>query len=236
MVERVRRHRLAFRAPAALLPLVVLLTALCLTGCVRLRATIAVSSDDHVSGELIVAALPGRDDDPGPQLNVPPTLASRVRAQPYVIDGYTGSQLFFNGLAFDELRQLAGSASTSTSRYQLTLRRAGSVVALTGFVDLTQVPKDKTDVQVKMSFPAHVTSTDGNNDGDTVTWSPKPGQVTQLNAMVRYDDAGMGSWFGWAVLVAIGAGSVATFVAVLALVLHRRGVAAERARGPVRYT
>jgi hypothetical protein len=196
----------------------------------------AVSGDDHISGELIVAALPGRDDDPGPQLIVPPALDGRVRVQPYATDGYTGSHLFFNGLAFDDLRQLSGAATTSTSRYQLTLRRAGSMVALSGFVDLTQVPQDRTDVQIKISFPARVSSTDGNTDGDTVTWSPKPGKVTQLTAMVEYAGSGNGSWFGWAMLVAVAGGSVAVFVAVLALAMRRRSLAAERANRPIRYT
>ena len=39
-----------------------------LAGCVRIKASITVSPDDRVSGEIIAAAKPRNDNDKGPQL------------------------------------------------------------------------------------------------------------------------------------------------------------------------
>jgi hypothetical protein len=39
------------------------------TGCVRVRASITISPDDRVSGEITAASKPRNSDDKGPQFN-----------------------------------------------------------------------------------------------------------------------------------------------------------------------
>ena len=56
-----RRQRLL----ALLLLLIIVPTA---AGCVRVRASITVSPDDRVSGQIVAAAKPRNADDKGPQL------------------------------------------------------------------------------------------------------------------------------------------------------------------------
>jgi hypothetical protein len=200
-----------------------LLAAFSLTGCMRLHAAMAVSADDRVSGEIIAATLPTQENDPGPQLKVPPELASRVTTKPYKVDAYSGTQLFFNGLTFEEVRTLSVATSASNSRYQLNFRRSGDLVTMSGSVDLTQVSADRSDIQVKISFPGGVLNTNGREeDGNTVAWTPKPGQASMLNATVQYAGENSNSWFGWAMLVAGLTGGAALIVVVLALVAHRR--------------
>ncbi|MFT7837282.1 DUF3153 domain-containing protein [Saccharothrix sp. BKS2] len=214
------------RASALLLP-VLLLAAFALTGCVRLHAAMAVSQDDRVSGEITAATPPSRDNDPGPQLKVPEELATRVTTKPYQVDDYVGTQLFFSGLTFDEVRVLATATSASSSRYQLTFRRSGDLVTLSGSVDLTQVPPERADVQVKIAFPGEIIDTNGREeDGATISWAPKPGQASMLTATVRYAGANSVSYFGWTMLVAGLTGGAALIVLVLALVSHRRSLVA----------
>ncbi|CAL9591909.1 DUF3153 domain-containing protein [Saccharothrix sp. NPDC042600] len=210
------------RATALLVP-VLLLAVFSLTGCVRLHAAMALSQDDRVSGEIVAATPPTRDNDPGPQLRVPNELASRVTTKPYAADNYTGTQLFFSGLTFDEVRALAAATSASSSRYQLNFRRSGDLVTMNGSVDLTQVPPERADIQVKISFPGDVVETNGREEeSSTIAWSPKPGQASMLQATVRYAGENSPSYFGWTMLLAGLTGGAALIVVVLAIVAHRR--------------
>lgn len=214
------------RASALLLP-VLLLASFALTGCVRLHAAMALSQDDRVSGEIVAATPPTQDNDPGPQLKVPEELAGRVTTQPYRVDDYTGTQLFFNSLTFDEVRALSVATSASNSRYQLNFRRSGDLVTLSGSVDLTAVPGERADVQVKIGFPGEVVDTNGREeDGSVIAWAPKPGQASMITATVRYAGPNSQSWFPWAMLVAGLTGGAALIVVVLAVVAHRRSLVA----------
>jgi hypothetical protein len=215
------------RARVLLLPVFLLLAAFSLSGCVRLHAAMAVSEDDRVSGEIIAATPPTADNDPGPQLRVPSELASRVTTKPYKVDAYAGTQLFFNGLTFDEVRTLSLATSSSSSRYQINFRRSGDLVTMSGSVDLTQVPIDRADIQVKISFPGGVVNTNGREEEEgTIAWSPKPGQASMLNATVQYAGADSEGMIGWVFLVGALTGGAALIVVVLALIAHRRSLVA----------
>ncbi|HJT90428.1 MAG TPA: DUF3153 domain-containing protein, partial [Mycobacterium sp.] len=48
--------------------LLLLLVVPMAAGCVRVRASITVSPDDRVSGQIVAAAKPRDSDDKGPQL------------------------------------------------------------------------------------------------------------------------------------------------------------------------
>ncbi|MBW4721636.1 DUF3153 domain-containing protein [Saccharothrix obliqua] len=214
------------RATALLLP-VLLLAVFTLTGCVRLHAAMALSPDDRVSGEVIAATPPTQDNDPGPQLKIPNELAGRVTAKAYKVDNYTGTQLFFNSLTFEEVRALSAATSTTSSRYQLTFRRSGDLVTLSGSVDLTQVPADRADIQVKISFPGELVNTNGREEErNTIAWSPKPGQASMLTATLRYAGENSPAYFAWTMLVAGLTGTAALIVLVLAVVAHRRSLVA----------
>lgn len=205
----------------------VLLTTL--TGCVRIHAALAVSSDDLVSGNLVIAALPANKDDDGPSLTVPPELADKVHTEPYTADGYVGQRVTLNGLRFADVTVLVDSIST-LQQYRLSFRRSGELVTLAGSIDLTRVPKDRADVQVKIAFPGRVTRTNGDNVDGTISWSPKPQSVTEFSAIAQYSDASGISWSQWVAMVAGGAIGVSLLVVLLALFTHRRTLKLERAQ------
>ena len=202
---------------------------LSLTGCLRVHAALAVSPDDLVSGELIIAQLPLNDQDNGPVLTIPPELAEKVRSEKYTLDGYVGQKLTFTGLRFVDVAQLVDTM-TESKQYRLSFRRAGNLVTLAGSIDLTQLPADRADVQIKVAFPGAVNRTNGDEEGGTVSWSPKPGAVTEFDAIASYSGGGGESLMKWVLLVGGVALLAAVVAGLLALITHRRSISSERAQ------
>lgn len=203
-----------------------------LSGCVRAHVALAVSQDDLISGEVIISALATRDGDPGPALTIAPELADRVRAETYAADGYVGQKLTISDLRFSDMALLTQSITTG-EQYRLSFRRSGDLVSLAGSIDLTQLPPDRADVQVKMAFPGTVNRTNGQNEDGTITWKPKPGAVTEFSVTAQYTDTSGVSWTKWVAIVGGSAVGVALLVLALALFVHRRSAkqfAAEQAQ------
>lgn len=216
------------RALACLL--VTALTTLTVAGCLRVRADITISPRDQVFGQLLVATLPTGPQDAGPQLTVPPQFTGRVRTQPYVLEGYVGTRLFFDELTLAEFNELArvllGSEFGPTA--SLELRRSGSLLSLAGGTDLTRLAPNAADMQVQVSFPGEVTESNGEEDaGGTVTWTVPGGQVSQLTAVAEADDPNEPPFLLYVALGGVGLGVVAALVAVLAFAAHRRAIRIE---------
>lgn len=208
------RRLAAFAALAAV-------AALVLSGCVRVQAALSLSDRDTVSGKLVIASVLLRKEDKGPELTVAPELAAKVKTEPYSADGYVGSTVTFTELTFTEVALLTQTL-TPGGQYRLSFRRSGNLVTMAGSVDLTELPPDRAEVQLKVAFPGTVIQTNGVNDTGTVTWSPKPGAVTEFLATIEYDDKSGVSWTKWVTIVGAGAIGVALLVLILALVTHRR--------------
>ncbi|WP_041783110.1 LppM family (lipo)protein [Mycolicibacterium chubuense] len=201
--RRTRRRLLA-------LGVLLLVLAPTLIGCVRVRASLTVSPDDRVSGQIVAAAKPRDPSDKGPQLlnNLP--FAQKVAISDYNRDDYVGSQAVFSDLTFSELPQLAGM-NRDAAGVDLSLRRAGDLVILEGRVDLTSLSDPQADVSLSVSFPGDVTTTNGDRvSSDVVEWKLRPGVVSTMNAQARYTDpsarsfTGAAIWLGVASLVVAG--------------------------------
>lgn len=209
------RHRISRPRLLALvmLILVVLPTAV---GCVRVRASITVSPDDRVSGQIVAAAKPRNADDKGPQLlnNLP--FANKVAVSEYSRDDYVGSQAVFSDLTFAELPQLA-NMNRDAAGVDLSLRRAGDLVILEGRADLTSLSDSEADVSVTVSFPGEVTSTNGDQvSAEIVEWQLRPGVVSTMNAQARYTDPSARSFTGAAIWLGLGSFVVAAIIGALA--------------------
>ncbi|MET0135739.1 MAG: DUF3153 domain-containing protein [Kibdelosporangium sp.] len=212
----------------AVLPLILFLV-FALAGCVRVRAAMALGTDDLVSGEIEIATLQAKPEDAGPPLTVSPTLADKVTLTPYAADGYVGQKVAFNQLTFEQVRTLSESISSSSARYRLNFRRSGDIVSLAGSMDLSQLRPDRVDVQLKVAFPGPVGKTNGALEPDnSVSWVGKPGSITEFNATAQYSDQSSMSWTRWVLLVGAGAVGTALLVLVLALVGHRRNLRQQR--------
>jgi hypothetical protein len=187
-----------------------------LAGCVRIKASLTISPDDLVSGEITAAAKPRNDKDAGPQLDPNLPFSQKVAISKYDHDGYVGSQAVFSDLTFAELPELANMNSDAQG-VNLSLRRAGDLVILEGRADLTSLTDPNADVELTVAFPGAVTSTNGERaDPDTVQWKLKPGVVSTMNAQARYTDPSTRSFQGAALWLGLASLVVAGVVALLA--------------------
>nr|WP_308212859.1 DUF3153 domain-containing protein [Mycolicibacterium sp. CAU 1645] len=181
-------------------------------GCVRVRASITVSPDDRVSGQLVAAAIPRDADDKGPQLLNSLPFSQKVSVSSYERDDYVGSQAVFSDLTFAELPQLA-NMNRDAAGVDISLRRAGDLVILEGRVDLTSLSDPEADVSLSVSFPGDVTSTNGDQvSSDVVEWKLKPGVVSTMNASAKYTDPSARSFTGAAIWLGLGAFLVASVI------------------------
>jgi hypothetical protein len=190
--------------------------ALAAVGCVRVKASITVSPDDLVSGRVVAAAKPRNDTDAGPQLSSDLPFNQKVAVTQYNRDGYVGSQANFSDLTFAELPQLANMYSDAAG-VNLSLRRAGDLVILEGRVDLTSLDDPEADVELSVSFPGEVTSTNGERiSDDTVEWLLKPGVVSTMSAQARYTDPSTRSFTKAGIRLSLVALVVGGLIALLA--------------------
>jgi len=201
-LSRLRRLRV--------LALLMLFIAPLMAGCLRVNASITVSGDDAVSGEITAVTKARDDQDRGPQFDENLSFSQKVDVSSYEADGYVGSQATFSDLTFAELPQLA-NLSRDAAGVDITLRRAGNLVILEGRVDLTNVTDPDAEVKFSAAFPGEVTSTNGERvDTGVVEWTLKPGVVTTMSAQSRYTDPSTRSfnaaalWLGLAALVVTG--------------------------------
>lgn len=191
-------------------------------GCVRVRASITVSPDDLVSGQIIAAAKPRDGNDKGPQLSNDLPFAQKVAVSDYEADGYVGSEAVFSNLSFAEFPQLA-NMNRDAAGVDLSFRRAGNLVILEGRVDLTSLSDAEAEVELTVSFPGEVTSTNGDRiDSDIVEWKLKPGIVNTMSAQARYTDPSTRSFTGGALVLGISSLVVAAAIGVLAWVARDR--------------
>lgn len=198
----------------ALLMLLLMLPAM--VGCVRVRASLTVSPDDRVSGQIIAAAKVDDPDDEGPQMVNSLPFANKVSVSQYTRDDYVGSQAVFSDLTFAELPQLA-NLNREAAGMDLSLRRAGNLVILEGRVDLTTLSDPQADVSLTVAFPGEVTSTNGERiSTDTVEWKLRPGVVSTMTAQARYTDPSTRSFVTAAIWLGVLSFAVAGGVAALA--------------------
>ncbi len=191
-------------------------------GCVRVRASLTVSPDDLVSGQIIAAAKPRDGEDKGPQLSNNLPFAQKVAVSDYEADGFVGSEAVFSNLSFAELPQLA-NMNRDAAGVDLSFRRAGNLVILEGRVDLTSLSDAEAEVELTVSFPGEVTSTNGDRvSSDAVEWKLKPGIVNTMSAQARYTDPSTRSFTGGALVLGIASLVVAGFVGLLAWLARDR--------------
>ena len=217
---------------ALTLAFALLVALVALSGCARVRTALAVQPDDTVDGEVVVATPAKSPDDPGPPITVPEEISDDVEVSPYRQEGYAGSLLRFSGLTFDQLGLLSAAAGPDGQRVQFALRRAGNRLIVSGKADLTTVPVDKADFQLKISFPGEVLDTNGEADSGTVSWTFTPGEVGDIAATVAFDDPNAPSALNWT----LGLAGVVLLVAVgvVLLALRTRNPPVEKPVSPRR--
>lgn len=202
--------------------LLLLFIAPVMVGCLRVHASMTVSPDDQVSGQIIAAAKQHDPSDEGPQFDTNLPFSQKVAVSKYEQEGYVGSEAVFSNISFSELPQLA-NLSREASGVDISLRRAGDLVILEGRVDLTNANDPDADVMFTVAFPGEVTSTNGERvSDDIVEWKLKPGVVSTMSAQARYTDPSTRSFTGAAIWLGLAAIVVAAIIGTLAWINRDR--------------
>ena len=238
-MEHSTRTRL--RRSASMTALVVL-GVLALSGCFKLDMSLELSSDNTADGSIILAVARDQAELFGGEEALREALAGEgdvfgedpasgsVETREYEDDDWIGNEYVFTDVALDEF----SGAETG----DLSITREGDSFIVEGSLDLSQGADadpaagallESAETELSISFPGDVESSNGVEDGNTVTWEPKPGEVTEISAIGSAE-----SGLPWTLIAAVIALLVLVVVGiVLIVVLRGRQHAAAPAAGPL---
>jgi hypothetical protein len=171
---------------------------LLLAGCFKVNMDMEVSPENTVSGSAIIAVdesllqLSGQSAEQlfrEMDLSDLPAGASSDR---YEEDGFVGQEISFDDIPLEEFTG-NNALSGSTTGEELTIVRQGNEFHVTGAFDMsgqeftgTEIPQqflDSFEFRISITFPGEVKTATGEVDGNTVTWEPKIGEDTQIEAV-----------------------------------------------------
>ncbi|MCK9796092.1 hypothetical protein M1843_20310 [Isoptericola sp. 4D.3] len=199
-----RRLRTAIAAALAAVGL------LALAGCMKVDVDMTLSEEDTASGTMIMAFSnqlaetmgmePGELwDQASSELEA--GLPEGATQEPWSDDEYTGTEITYTDVPLDQL-ELGGAGTAQDAGLSIT--REGDEYVVAGQTDMSQdlgqlgdLPEglqDALDVQISITFPGEVIEANGTVDGNTVSWAPQMGEVTEFQAR---GSAETGSSFPW---------------------------------------
>ncbi len=210
-----------------------------LSSCIKLNMDLTVSTDNTVSGSAIVAvdkqllALSGQPvDEIFGGDTIAPEGTEGLTTSDYEDDTFVGQEITFDGVPIAALSELEDADA-------LKIAREGDVFTVTGALDMTndtggadaneavQNALSSADISISITFPGPVASSNGEINGNTVSWTPKLGERTELQAQASAIPSGSSSSpVLWIVIAA-----VAVLVVIGAVLMMRRRSAAT-ADGP----
>ena len=219
------------------------LLALLLSACLKLDMDLQVSEDNTVSGSMIFGVdkqlleLTGGSVEDFLGTDSPlPSDAEGVTTEPFEDDEFIGQRFVFDSVPLatlssgtpDELRiTREGDSFTVTGALDLSSGLTGATGA-SGFPGAEQFLQG-ADLQIRMTFPGPVTDTNGEIDGNTVTWVPVVGERLELRATASAIPSGGDS--NLTMLLVIAAVIVVLAVVVGVIVAQRRNRPAVAASG-----
>lgn len=219
------------------------LLALLLSACLKLDMDLQVSENNTVSGSIIfgvnkqlIELTGGTVEDFLGSDSPLPSDAEGVTTEPYEDDEFIGQRLVFDSVPLetvssgtpDELRiTREGETFTVTGALDLSSGLTGATGA-TGFPGAEQFLQG-ADLKVRITFPGPVTDTNGEVDGNAVTWVPVVGERLELRATASAIPSGGDS--NLTMLLIIAAVIVALAVVVGIVVAQRRNRPAVAASG-----
>ena len=172
--------------------------AVLLGGCFKVNMDLDVTAENTVSGTAVVAVeeslleLSGQNVD---QLFADMDLSDLPpgsKAEPYEEDGFVGRQITFDDVALSQFTG-NGTLSGTASGEELNIVREGDEFRVTGGFDMsgqeftgTEIPQEfleNFEFRISITFPGPVSSASGDIDGNTVTWEPRVGQNTEIQAV-----------------------------------------------------
>jgi hypothetical protein len=219
----------------------VVVGALTLSGCFKLDMDLELESDDTVDGSIVLAvdrdqaelfggedalreAIQGQENS---LLSEQPETGS-IETRDYEDDDWIGTETIFTDVALDEFN----GAETG----ELSITREGDEFVVAGTLDLSgELGTDPTsgaalsgaEAEISVTFPGEVISSNGEEDGNTVTWEPVLGESLELQARGSAE-AGL----PWSLIVAVVALIGLVVIGIVLLVVVRGRQQPATASGP----
>ena len=212
--------------------------AVLLAGCFKVNMDLDVTADNTVSGTAVVAVeeslleLSGQNVD---QLFADMDLSDLPpgsKAEPYEEDGFVGRQITFDDVPLSQFTG-NGTLSGTASGEELNIVREGDEFHVTGGFDMsgqeftgTEIPQqflENFEFRVSITFPGPVSSASGDIDGNTVTWEPRVGQNTEIQAVASAIPSSSSPLL---MIVLIAAGAL-VLGAIVYFLTHRGAAAAD---------
>ncbi|MBK5237949.1 MAG: hypothetical protein JJE28_02420 [Actinomycetales bacterium] len=189
----------SIRKPLALVALAIA-TTLALTGCIKFDVALTVSDKDTVSGQATVAiskqlaAMGIPDSSSNSSTDQLFAEGEGVTSEPFDDGAFVGSTYKFDSVP------LVNFSSGGSDSGQISIVREGENLITSGSLDMGSASSDESnpfaksmmsgmastaDMSISITYPGEILETNGVIDGQTVTWSPKLGEVTSLDAIVK---------------------------------------------------
>ena len=208
--------------------------ALLLTGCLKLDMDLQIQSDDTVNGAIIFAVskdvleLTGgsAEDLLGGETPFPSDVEG-VTTEEYDDGEFAGQQFNFDGVPISQF------AADPEDPESLSIVREGDTFVVSGALDLSQGLSGATgatgaeqflesaEIRIAITFPGEVTESNGEVDGNTVSWAPEFGERVDIQATGSAIASGGDSNTLLYVLIGVGAVLLIAII-IIVVVMGRR--------------
>lgn len=202
------------------------------SGCMKVNLDLTVTEDDTVSGSMILAfsndaieLAKSMGSDSSLNTDSFVTEEPGMEVEQYKDADYEGTKITFDERPFSEF-------STGTSADSLNFKRDGSIVSITGAINMagddpsaieqiktnpiTSGLFDKSDISVSITMPGRILETSGTVVGNTVTFKGELGDNIVID--VKADTASSVDF----VALAIGGVAIAGAATAGVILLNRR--------------
>ncbi|MBY5163431.1 LppM family (lipo)protein [Salsipaludibacter albus] len=225
--------------------LVVAAVALLLAGCIKFDTDLTVSSDDTVSGEIILgfdrALLEmgggSLDDLMGEDLAPVPSDVEGVTVEEWEDEDFIGQRFVVEAVPLEEFNNNGEAGALRIERDGDVFRMSGnmdmgSTEDLAGSEDLGIDPSlflGDAELEVSVTFPGEVLETNGEVEGTTVTWEPSLTGANEFMAVANAEPGGANNLL-WILLAVV---LLLVLAAVAFLLMRRRSQPATADGAPV---
>jgi hypothetical protein len=205
------------------------------TGCVKLNMDLTVNNDDTVSGTMVFAVAKsladlGSESEGGSAPDTEGLLGEieNVTVEPFDDGDFVGSSYTFEAVPLEVFKPEVGDESA------FAIARDGDNIIVSGVLDTSSEGQDlsdnpfggafvesilsTTDLRVSVTLPGEIRETNGEVDGQTITWRGSFGESLDMQATAYSPKIDP---LLWIVLSSLGVGLLVT-VLVLGILKFRR--------------
>lgn len=206
---------------------------LLLSGCFKVDADFTVNADETVDGTMIVgidrefrdmmSSMGEGSTDEDEFFGDSEDLPEGATVEDYEDDDFIGQRITFENVTLEEMMASSDESADVTDEWSLT--HEGDEYLFEGTFDLTSEDEEMdmtalmegAEISISMEFPGAISESNGEIDGNTVTWTPEVGEPNEMRA-VAADEAG----FPLGLVIGVVAGVALLIGLGLFLVLSRR--------------